>query len=201
MGFSLLEHFPGIKSPPILSAPMAGVAGPALCEAVASAGGLPFLAAGYKLPDTVPPNTSIGFLVWHTKLADALDLIQKFSPPAVWLHAPRDPLELQEWVVAIKKLSPAPLVFYQCADVEAAKLATGLGVEVIIAQGLDAGGHGNQIGAGMVVLVSELVDAVGDKCSVIAAGGIMDGRAVAAALAAGAAGVVLGTRVALLWLT
>ena len=67
-------------------------------------------------------------------------------------------------------------------------------MQVIIAQGADAGGHGNREGAGMVVLVEEVVDRVGGRAVVVAAGGVGDGRGVAAGLCAGAGGGVLGTR-------
>lgn len=95
----------------------------------------------------------------------------------------------------MQNVTPRPVLFYQCASVSDAQWAVDFGVKVIVAQGADSGGHGNSAGAGMVVLVSELADAVGSKAVVLAAGGIMDGRGVAAALCAGAAGVVLGTRV------
>jgi len=68
------------------------------------------------------------------------------------------------------------------------------GVDIVIAQGQEAGGHTGEIGS--VVLWPEIVDAVGDT-PVLAAGGIGDGRQVAAALALGAAGVWMGS----VWLT
>lgn len=64
------------------------------------------------------------------------------------------------------------------------------GVDVIVAQGHDAGGHNSPIGT--MALVPQVVDAAGD-IPVVAAGGIMDGRGVAAALMLGAVGVWLGT--------
>ena len=69
------------------------------------------------------------------------------------------------------------------------------GVDIVIAQGHEAGGHTGEIGS--VVLWPEIVDAVGDTASVLAAGGIGTGRQVAAALALGAAGVWMGSA----WLT
>ena len=192
---SITELFPNLASPPIICAPMAGVTGPALCEAMLSANALPFLAGGYSLPESIPASCGIGFLVWHTPLADAVSLVSQFSPPAVWLHGPANRKQLVEWINAMQNVTPRPVLFYQCASVSDAQWAVDFGVKVIVAQGADSGGHGNSAGAGMVVLVSELADAVGSKAVVLAAGGIMDGRGVAAALCAGAAGVVLGTRV------
>jgi NAD(P)H-dependent flavin oxidoreductase YrpB (nitropropane dioxygenase family) len=70
-----------------------------------------------------------------------------------------------------------------------------LGVDVIVAQGTEAGGHCGEVST--MVLVPEVVDAVGDRAHVLAAGGIADGRQMAAALALGAEGVWTGS----MWLT
>jgi NAD(P)H-dependent flavin oxidoreductase YrpB (nitropropane dioxygenase family) len=69
------------------------------------------------------------------------------------------------------------------------------GVDIVIAQGSEAGGHTGEIGT--MVLIPEIVDALEDRAPVLAAGGIGSGRQVAAALALGAAGVWMGTA----WLT
>ncbi|WP_059016679.1 nitronate monooxygenase [Mycobacterium sp. M26] len=69
------------------------------------------------------------------------------------------------------------------------------GVDIVIAQGHEAGGHTGEIGS--VVLWPEIVDAVGDTAAVLAAGGIGSGRQMAAALALGASGVWMGSA----WLT
>ena len=69
------------------------------------------------------------------------------------------------------------------------------GVDIVIAQGYEAGGHTGEIAS--MVLVPEIVDAVGDDAHVLAAGGIGSGRQVAAALALGAQGVWMGSY----WLT
>ncbi|MBM4479177.1 nitronate monooxygenase family protein [Prescottella equi] len=69
------------------------------------------------------------------------------------------------------------------------------GVDIVIAQGYEAGGHTGEIAS--MVLVPEIVDAIGDSAGVLAAGGIGSGRQVAAALALGASGVWMGSY----WLT
>lgn len=69
------------------------------------------------------------------------------------------------------------------------------GVDIVIAQGYEAGGHTGEIAS--MVLVPEIVDAVGDSATVLAAGGIGSGRQVAAALSLGASGVWMGSY----WLT
>jgi NAD(P)H-dependent flavin oxidoreductase YrpB (nitropropane dioxygenase family) len=65
------------------------------------------------------------------------------------------------------------------------------GVDIVVAQGYEAGGHTGEIGS--MVLIPEIVDAVGDQVPVLAAGGIGCGRQIAAALALGAAGVWMGS--------
>jgi NAD(P)H-dependent flavin oxidoreductase YrpB (nitropropane dioxygenase family) len=69
------------------------------------------------------------------------------------------------------------------------------GVDIVVAQGYEAGGHTGEIAS--MVLLPEVVDAVGDRVPVLAAGGIGSGRQIVAALALGAAGVWMGS----LWLT
>jgi NAD(P)H-dependent flavin oxidoreductase YrpB (nitropropane dioxygenase family) len=69
------------------------------------------------------------------------------------------------------------------------------GVDIVVAQGYEAGGHTGEIAS--MVLVPEIVDAVGDQAPVLAAGGIGCGRQIAAALALGAVGVWMGSA----WLT
>lgn len=79
-----------------------------------------------------------------------------------------------------------------CGNVKAARRLADAGVDVVVAQGHEAGGHTGRIGT--MALVPQVVDAVGDQCLVVAAGGIGDGRALVAALALGAVGVWVGTR-------
>ena len=70
---------------------------------------------------------------------------------------------------------------------------------LLVVQGSDAGGHGLQRGAGIVTLLPEVADALrdaglGDSIPLVAAGGIVEGRGVAACLALGASGIAMGTR-------
>jgi nitronate monooxygenase len=73
-----------------------------------------------------------------------------------------------------------------------ARDAVAKGADIIVAQGAEAGGHG--VAVSTMPLVPAVVDAVGDRVPVAAAGGIADGRGLAAALMLGAGGVLLGTR-------
>lgn len=79
-----------------------------------------------------------------------------------------------------------------CGNVRNARRLADAGVDMVVAQGHEAGGHTGRIGT--LTLVPQVVDAVGDRVLVAAAGGIGDGRGLAAALALGACGVWMGTR-------
>jgi enoyl-[acyl-carrier protein] reductase II len=84
------------------------------------------------------------------------------------------------------------LVVNMCGRVHHAVLAVEAGCDLVVAQGTEAGGHTGRVAT--LPLVPQIVDAVGNKVPVVAAGGIVDGRGIAAALALGADGVWLGTR-------
>ena len=84
----------------------------------------------------------------------------------------------------------------QVGTVQEAEEAIQAGVDGLIAQGSEAGGHGmrRDLGSSTLVLTSLLVERYGNEIPIIAAGGIMNGQHLAAALALGASGAVLGTR-------
>jgi len=84
------------------------------------------------------------------------------------------------------------LVASMCGKVRHAVAAVEAGCDFVIAQGTEAGGHTGTVAT--MPLVPQIVDAVGDRTPVVAAGGIFDGRGLAAALTLGADGVWLGTR-------
>src|SRR5580698_8462333 len=84
------------------------------------------------------------------------------------------------------------LVINMCGKVDHARRALDAGCDVVVAQGTEAGGHTGLVAT--MPLVPQIVDAVGADIPVAAAGGIFDGRGLAAALALGADGVWIGTR-------
>jgi enoyl-[acyl-carrier protein] reductase II len=84
------------------------------------------------------------------------------------------------------------LVVNMCGKVRHAIAAVEAGCDIVVAQGTEAGGHTGTVAT--FALVPQVVDAVGDRVPVVAAGGIYDGRHLAAALALGADGVWVGTR-------
>lgn len=184
---------------PIVSAPMAGAAGGALAAAVTRAGGLGFIGGGYSDPDWIAAeygaagNAAVGcgFITW--KLAEGpgggaalvADVLAR-RPAAVFFSfgdfAP---------FAGMAREAGVP-VFAQVQTVAQAHQAAALGADVIVAQGGEAGGHGAT--RGTLSLVPEVVDAVGTRAIVLAAGGIADGRGLAAALMLGADGVLVGSR-------
>ena len=84
------------------------------------------------------------------------------------------------------------LVVNMCGKVDHARRAVDAGCDIVVAQGTEAGGHTGRVAT--MPLVPQVVDAVGARVPVVAAGGIYDGRGLAAALALGADGVWVGTR-------
>jgi enoyl-[acyl-carrier protein] reductase II len=84
------------------------------------------------------------------------------------------------------------IVVSMCGKVEHAVRAVEAGCDLVVAQGTEAGGHTGQVAS--LPLVPQVVDAVGDRVPVVAAGGIFDGRGLAAALTLGADGIWVGTR-------
>ena len=94
--------------------------------------------------------------------------------------------------MCIRDSSHDVLVANMCGKVVHAKKAVDAGCDLVIAQGTEGGGHTGQVAT--MPLVPLIVDAVGDQVPVVAAGGIFDGRGLAAALALGADGIWMGTR-------
>lgn len=178
---------------PIISAPMAFIAGGALAAAVSRAGGLGMIGGGYGDRDFLTAqfaaagNTPVGagFITWSlAKQPDLLKLVLDRQPRAVFLSfGELKPFAAQVIAAGI------PLIA-QVQSVAGAKIAAAEGASFIVAQGTEAGGHGAV--RATLPLVPAVIDAVGDV-PVLAAGGIADGRGLAAALALGAAGVVCGT--------
>ena len=84
------------------------------------------------------------------------------------------------------------IVINMCGKVSHAVRAVEAGCDVVVAQGTEAGGHTGQVAT--MALVPQVVDAVGAQVPVVAAGGLFDGRGLAAALSLGADGIWVGTR-------
>jgi len=179
---------------PVVSAPMAGVAGAALAKAVSAAGGFGFIGGGYGDPDWLeaelamldPATIGVGFITWRLAEQPALlDRVLEHRPKAIFLSFG----DVQAFAPRIK--ASDAVLFAQTQSLADARAAAACGADVIVAQGTEAGGHGAS--RATLPLVPAVVDAVA-PVPVLAAGGIADGRGLAAALMLGAAGVVMGTR-------
>lgn len=182
---------------PLLLAPMAGAAGGRLAKAVSDAGGLGLVAAGYGGVDGLDRElglaagtpVGIGFITWTLHQDTALlEAALTRRPAAVWLSF-GDPTP---FVPAIRRSGTR--LISQVQTLWQARQALEAGVDVLVAQGSEAGGHGGDTRATFTFL-PEVVDlAAGSGVPVLAAGGIADGRGLAAALLLGADGVVVGSR-------
>ncbi|PWY95966.1 inosine monophosphate dehydrogenase [Aspergillus sclerotioniger CBS 115572] len=153
------------------------------------------------------PNLPIGvgFLNWGADIKTALPLIIRYRPCAVWLFAPPNCAADQvPWVEGIRaQTSGSVAIWAQVGSVEDAVDAVAkLHPDVLVVQGSDGGGHGLEKSASIVSLVPEVIDKLCEDGQgnmerlprIVAAGGLVDGRGVAAALVLGAEAVVMGTR-------
>ena len=182
---------------PVLLAPMDLVSDARLTAAVSAAGGLGILGGGYGdaawLADqlerlaTARVRFGVGFITWSlAKQAQLLDLALERKPAAVFLS-------FGDVTPFIDRSHRAgALAICQVQSLAMATEAVAAGADILVAQGTEAAGHGAM--RGMVSLVPEVIDAVGPGVPVVAAGGIADGRGLAAALMLGASGVLMGTR-------
>ena len=181
---------------PIICAPMGWITGPELTAAVSGAGGLGILGAGANPPELL--RQKIRRVRELTDRPFGVNLI--LSRPA----EERFQVCVDERVPVLSLFwgDPAPYVarahdagmkvLLQVGDVASAIAAKSVGVDAIIAQGVEAGGHiAGELST--MTLVPRVVDAVA-PVPVIAAGGIADARGLVAALALGAQAAVLGTR-------
>ncbi|MDI2129852.1 NAD(P)H-dependent flavin oxidoreductase [Yinghuangia seranimata] len=172
---------------------------PDLAVAVSGAGGVGALGVGVLPPDRLRElirdiGARVGGRPYNINLItyfgndEHVAVCAEERVPIVsfhWGHPPKHQLELLR--------GAGVSVWEQVGSAEAAERAVGDGVDAVVAQGWEAGGH-NYGGLPTMVNVPAVVDAVGDRALVLAAGGITDGRQVAAALCLGADAVWVGTR-------
>jgi enoyl-[acyl-carrier protein] reductase II len=183
---------------PVMLAGMGGVSYSALVAAVSEAGGFGCFGASTMSGDEMvaeiraakaltdkPLGVDLLTAMPDRLMTDVEALIREGAAVfAAGLGVPRDVITLcHEHNV---------LVLSMCGKVRHAIAAVEAGCDIVVAQGTEAGGHTGQVAT--LPLVPQVVDAVGDRVPVVAAGGIFDGRGLAAALALGADGVWVGTR-------
>jgi nitronate monooxygenase len=182
----------GIRHP-VLLAPMAGGTDARLVAAVSHGGGLGILGASMLSPEAI--EAEVAMIRELTPMPFGVNLLLWSSSEKV-----EAVLEQQPAVLSTAFGDPAPYVdlahdagalhVHMVSTVPEAIAAVKAGVDVVVAQGQEAGGH---IGLqSTFTLVPQIADAV--DVPVVAAGGVGDGRGLAAALALGAEGVMMGTR-------
>lgn len=183
---------------PVMLAPMAGVADAKLASAVSAAGGFGMIGGGYgdrewltrQLAAAQGRRIGCGFITWSlANQPDLLDLALEAGSAAIMLSF-GDP----NLFAAKVRDAGVPLIC-QIQTLVQAQQALDAGADIIVAQGTEAGGHGAS--RGTFALTPAVVDLVRDQSSqalVLTAGGVADGRGLAAALMLGADGVLVGTR-------
>lgn len=181
---------------PIVQAPIGSATTPALAAAVSNAGGLGMLAGTWQSPDLLR-----GLIAQTRALTDrpfGLNLVLAFDPQ----ERLRAGLEAGVRIFSFFWGDPAPwvgavhqaggVVIHTAGDAREAAAAAAAGVDVLVAQGVEAGGHVRGT-TPLATLIGEVKGAA-PGVPVLAAGGIGDGRGARAALRRGADGVWLGTR-------
>lgn len=180
---------------PILQGGMAWVATGELAAAVSEAGGLGLIGAGNapaavlekeikKAKGLTKKPFGVNIMLLSPFVDEVVDLLCREEVRVVTTGAGNPGKYVDRFREKGMKIIPV------VSSVALAKRLERLGVDAMIAEGLEAGGHVGELTT--MVLVPQIVDAV--SVPVIAAGGIADGRGVVAALALGAKGVQLGTR-------
>ncbi|KAK7966493.1 uncharacterized protein PG986_000770 [Apiospora aurea] len=163
--------------------------------------------------DTLP--LGVGFVAYAPSVCHfaetAVPILSSYRPAAVWLFAPApdQPSTIGDMIRALRSSSSSSSspgdwnaqvkIAVQVGSVAAAREAVEFGADIVVAQGVDAGGHQWARGAGVVSLVPEIADMVSSasksrEVAVWAAGGLAEGRGVAASLVLGAEAAVLGTK-------
>ncbi|HZJ76662.1 MAG TPA: enoyl-[acyl-carrier-protein] reductase FabK [Oscillospiraceae bacterium] len=184
----------GIKYP-IIQGGMAWIATAELAAAVSEAGGLGVIGAGDASAEVVEKEIikirrltdkpfGVNIMLLSPFVEKVIDVVYKYKVPAVTTGAGNPAKFIEKFKGIGTKIIPV------IPSVALAKRMENLGVDAVIAEGTEAGGHIGELTT--MALVPQVVDAV--DIPVIAAGGIADGRGLLAALSLGADGVQIGTR-------
>ena len=183
---------------PILAAPMALISGGRLAAAATSGGGLGLIGGGYGDSDWLQREFALaegtrvgcGFITWSlARKPELLDQTLERQPATIMLSFG----DLQPFADRIHAAG-IPLIA-QVQTLDQARQALDAGAEILVAQGGEAGGHGMTVRS-TFTLVPDVVDLAAQhslETLVLAAGGVVDGRGLAAALTLGADGALVGT--------
>lgn len=180
---------------PVALAPMDKVAGGPLAAAVSRAGGLGVIGGGYGVAEWIDnafkqsagERVGLGFITWSILRQEALLRSVLERRPAALMVSFGD----AEPLVEAAREFGIPTI-WQIQNLAQAEQALKAGVDVVVAQGQEAGGHG--MVRGLMSLLPAVRDLAGPDQIILGAGGIADGRGLAAALMLGADGVLVGTR-------
>ena len=187
----------GIRHP-IISAPMAYVAGGALAAAVSRAGGLGLIGGGYGDAEWIDDQfdaargerIGIGFITWSAAQTPSVVAASLQRQPAAVMLSFGDPMAFAADVHAA-----GAVLICQCQNLAHVRAALDAEADIVVAQGSEAGGHGADRGTfTLVPEVADMLARTSPDTLLVAAGGVADGRGLAAALALGADGVLVGTR-------
>lgn len=184
---------------PIIQAGMVWCSGWELASAVSNTGGLGIIGSGSMYPDTLRIHIqktkaatnkpfAVNLPLLYPQIEDHIRIILEEEVPVVFTSAGNP----ATWT---QKLKDAGItVVHVVSSSKFAKKAEAVGVDMVVAEGFEAGGHNGREETTTLCLIPEVVDSV--SIPVIAAGGISDGRSMLAAMVLGAEGVQIGSRFA-----
>ncbi len=185
---------------PIISGGMVWCSGWRLAAAVSNAGGLGLIGAGSMTPELLQEHITkckeatdkpfgVNLPLFYSRIEEMVDIVISSSVPVVFTSAGSPSM----WTPKFKEAGC--VVVHVVASSKFAIKSELAGVDAVVAEGFEAGGHNGKEETTTMVLIPTVADAV--SIPVIAAGGIATGRSVAASFALGAEGVQIGTRFAM----